>query len=120
MTKRLTIALVAVALFVLMAVMPVSAGMFANGTIINQGASIFIGEEGLNVTHALNGAYFGASCGVDVDCYNWSHAPALTTIGWWASAADIYNTAPSRTIDLSTRYRYLTVAPSDFVGDKVR
>ncbi|MDD1683388.1 MAG: DUF3821 domain-containing protein [Methanoregula sp.] len=117
MTKRLTIALVAVALFVLMAVMPVSAApMFANGTIINQGATIFIGEEGLNVTHALNGAWYGASCGVDVDCYNWSHAPALTTIGWWASAADIYNTAPSRTIDLSTRYRYMTVAPSDFVG----
>ena len=63
MTKRLTIALVAVALFVLMAVMPVSAGLFANGTIINQGATIFIGEEGLNVTHALNGAYYGAACG---------------------------------------------------------
>ena len=59
MTKRLTIALVAVALFVLMAVMPVSAAaLFANGTVINQGATIFIGEEGLNVTHALNQAYY--------------------------------------------------------------
>ena len=59
MTKRLTIALVAVALFVLMAVMPVSAAaLFANGTIINQGATIFIGEEGLNVTHAMNQAYY--------------------------------------------------------------
>jgi len=54
MTKRLTIALVAVALFVLMAVMPVSAAgpLFANGTIINQGATVFIGEQGLNVTHS--------------------------------------------------------------------
>jgi PGF-CTERM protein len=116
MTKRLTIALVAVALFVLMAVMPVSAGMFANGTIINQGATIFIGEEGLNVTHALNGAYFGASCGVNMPCDTWNSVPNLTTIGWWASAADIYNTAPSRTIDLKTRYMYMTVAPSEFVG----
>ena len=58
MTKRLTIALVAVALFVLMAVMPVSAVVAANGTVINQGATIFIGEEGLNVTHALNQAFY--------------------------------------------------------------
>jgi S-layer glycoprotein len=116
MTKRLTIALVAVALFVLMAVMPVSAGLFANGTIINQGATIFIGEEGLNVTHALNGAYFGATCGVTMPCDTWNSQPNLTQIGWWASAADIYNTAPSKTIDLKTRYPLMTVAPSDFVG----
>lgn len=115
MTKRLTIALVAVALFVLMAVMPVSA-VYANGTIINQGATIFIGEEGLNVTHALNGAYFGASCGVDIPCDTWNSVPNLTQIGWWASAADIYNTAPSRIIDLKTRYNYMTVSPSEFVG----
>ena len=116
MTKRLTIALVAVALFVLMAVMPVSAGLFANGTIINQGATIFIGEEGLNVTHALNGAYYGATCGGFLDCDMWNEVPALTQIGWWASAADIYNTAPSKSIDLKTRYPSMTVAPSDFVG----
>ena len=116
MTKRLTIALVAVALFVLMAVMPVSAGLFANGTIINQGASIFIGEEGLNVTHALNGAYYGATCGGFLTCEMWNEVPALTQIGWWASAADIYNTAPSKTIDLKNRYPSMTVAPSDFVG----
>ena len=116
MTKRLTIALVAVALFVLMAVMPVSAGLFANGTIINQGASIFIGEEGLNVTHALNAARLGAGCGAPVDCYEYNYVPELTQIGWWASAADIYNTAPSKTIDLKNRYPSMTVAPSDFVG----
>ena len=121
MTKRLTIALVAVALFVLMAVMPVSADgpLFANGTIINQGATVFIGEQGLNVTHALNGAYFGASCGVGMNCSTWNSVPNLTSIGWWASAADIYNTAPSRTIDLGgvpPRYVNFMVAPSDFVG----
>jgi len=99
-----------------MAVMPVSAGLFANGTIINQGATIFIGEEGLNVTHALNGAYYGATCGGVVTCEMWNEVPALTQIGWWASAADIYNTAPSKSIDLKTRYPSMTVAPSDFVG----
>jgi PGF-pre-PGF domain-containing protein len=116
MITQLKIVYFAAALTVLIAVVPVSAVIAQNGTIINQGATIFIGEEGLNVTHALNGAWYGASCGVDVDCYNWSRVPTLTTIGWWASAAEIYNTAPSRVIDLSTRYRYMTVAPSDFVG----
>jgi len=100
-----------------MAVMPVSAlPTFVNGTIINQGATIFIGEQGLNVTHALNGAYYGATCGGPMDCDTWNNVPALTQIGWWASAANIYNTAPSRTLDLKTRYNNLLVSPSDFVG----
>jgi PGF-CTERM protein len=109
MTKRFTIALVAVALFVLMAIMPVSAALNpTNGSIINQGATIFIGEEGLNVTHALNQAYTAAPDGV----------PTLTTIGWWASAAAIGTSAPTKTIDLGTglRYQTMTVSPADFVG----
>ncbi|MFA5269463.1 MAG: DUF3821 domain-containing protein, partial [Methanoregula sp.] len=124
MTKRLTIALVAVALFVLMAVMPVAAvGLYANGTIINQGATIFIGEEGLNVTHAMNQAYYGAtllgmgSGGIGTAYENNSELH-LTSIGWWASAADLYTTSPSRSIDLGVNRRFasMTVAPSDFVG----
>ncbi len=60
MTKRLTIALVALAMFVLVAVVPVSAS-FANGyyTVaqnIGQGATVFIGEQGLNITPALASA----------------------------------------------------------------
>ena len=101
MTKRLTIALVAVALFVLMAVMPVSA--WANGTVINQGATVFIGEEGLNITHALNQAQ--STTLTDT-------APVFNTIAWWASAADIGNTVPSKSIDVSTRYKNFMVAPS--------
>jgi hypothetical protein len=106
MTKRLTIALVAVVLFVLMAVMPVSA---ANNTVINTGATVFIGEDGLNVTHALNEAY-------QVETLD--AAPTNRTIGWWASAANIDSSAPTKTIDLSTgnRYMSMTVAQSDFVG----
>jgi PGF-CTERM protein len=112
MTKRLTIALVAVALFVLMAVMPVSAGvgLFGNGTVINSGAFIFIGEEGLNVTHALNQIQDNGAT-PDIE-------PTYTRIGWWASAALIGSTAPSKIIDLGVdgRYRLMTVAPADFVG----
>ena len=120
MTKRLTIALIAVALFVLMAVMPVSAaGLFANGTVINQGATIFIGEEGLNVTHAMQQAYYR---GIDDVGEPWENNTLLdasyTRIGWWASAAVLYTTSPSKVIDLGVngRYKMMTVAPADFVG----
>ena len=54
MTKRLTIALVALALFVLVAVLPVSALSYVTAPGINQSATVYIGEEGLNLTHALN------------------------------------------------------------------
>jgi PGF-CTERM protein len=137
MTKRLTIALVAVALFVLMAVMPVSAvGLHANGTIINQGATIFIGEQDLNVTHAMDQAYCygipgntftgppsypvctGGGTGQAGTAIENNSNLHFTAIGWWASAAVLYTTSPSKTIDLGVNRRFasLTVAPSDFVG----
>ncbi len=112
--KKSTWFMTGIAILLLAGIMPISAA--GNGTIIGQGAAIYIGEEGLNVTRALNGAYFGASCGAEVPCDTLNSLPNLTSIGWWASAADIYNSAPSRTIDLSTRYRSLTVSPLDFVG----
>ncbi|MGB7788252.1 MEMAR_RS02690 family S-layer glycoprotein [Methanoregula sp.] len=105
MTKRLTIALVAVALFVLLAVMPAAA--VSNGTVINQGATIFIGEQGLNVTHALNQA--NAVAAID-------SVPTLTSIGWWASAAAITTTAPSQTVNLAGQYSAFSVAQQNFVG----
>ncbi len=109
MTKRLTIALVAVALFVLMAIMPVSA--LSNGTVINQGAFVFIGEEGLNVTHALNQALVGPYGPAE-------DAPVFQRIGWWASAAPIQSTSATKIIDLGvgSRYKSMTVAQTDFVG----
>ncbi len=102
MTKRLNIALVAVALLlVLVAIMPVSA--YTLRTNITQGATIFIGEEGLNLTSAqLNGSYNGN--------------PSNTTIGWWASAAQISTTSPTKSISLIGRNETFTVSPSDFVG----
>jgi PGF-CTERM protein len=113
MTKRLTIALVAVALFVLLAVFPASA--LTNGTVINQTATIFIGEQGLNVTHALNQAQDQAT-GFVTNPVLADNQPTNMTIGWWASAAQITNTAPSAKVDLTTRFTSLTVAQQDFVG----
>ncbi|MFA4825706.1 MAG: MEMAR_RS02690 family S-layer glycoprotein [Methanoregula sp.] len=112
MTKRLTIALVAVALFVLMAVMPVSAAV-TNGSIINQGATVFIGEEGLNLTHFLNQARNATFTSVD-DTYLDTLTPVNKTIGWWASAASITASAPTKTIDLSTNYKSMTIDPVSF------
>ena len=75
-------------------------------TIIDQAATLYIGEEGLNVTHALNQAQGNPAI---------DGVPPLTTIGWWASGTP-FGTAPSKTINLTGRYTSLTVAPADFVG----
>lgn len=112
MTKRLTIALVAVALFVLLAVMPVSAVTTANpnGTVIELGATVFIGEQGLNLTHALNGAVTSGHVVKD-------SIPGNLTLGWWASAADVTTTSPSKVINLAPdRYKSMTISSADFVG----
>ena len=63
-----------------------------SGRVIEQGTSVFIGEHGLDVTHALNAVQGNPPDGT----------PVLTTIGWWASAADISTTAPTISINLNT------------------
>jgi C1A family cysteine protease len=78
-----------------------------NNTIINQSATIFIGEQGLNVTHALNQAQGNPSI---------DGVPPLKLIGWWASGAEVNTTAPTKTINLNSRYTSFTVMPADFVG----
>ncbi|MHB8163567.1 MAG: MEMAR_RS02690 family S-layer glycoprotein [Methanoregula sp.] len=103
MTKRLTIALVAVAMFVLLAVMPVSAYTVAQN-ITAPGATVFIGESGLNITQAqLTAQFLGTNT-------------TSSVIGWWASAAAIGTSAPTKTIDLTGRNLSFTVASTDFVG----
>jgi hypothetical protein len=62
---------------------------------IKQGNTVFIGEEGLDVSAAM---------GPD------------TQIGWWASAADITTTSPTKTIDLNGRTTSFMVSPSEFDG----
>jgi len=112
MTKRLTIALVALVALVLVAVMPAAAVFYPVNSTVNQSASIFLGEQGLNLTHALNQAQNQAvdwAGSTDAD-----RAPANATIGWWASAAQVTSTSASKTLDLSTRYYNLYVLSSDF------
>ena len=108
MTKRLTIALVALAIFVLVAALPVSAtlvnGYYKVAPSINQGATVFIGEQGLDITNALATANGAAP------------ATTITTIGWWASAADIHTTSPTVTVDLASRASQFTVTQSEFDG----
>jgi PGF-CTERM protein len=108
MTKRLTIALVALALFVLVAVMPVSAdllnGYYRVAPNICQGATVFIGEQGLDISQSLNAANLQ---GDDT---------AITTIGWWASAAEIRTTAPTVSVDLIGRQSSFTVTQAEFDG----
>ncbi|MDP3395757.1 MAG: MEMAR_RS02690 family S-layer glycoprotein [Methanoregula sp.] len=119
MTKRLTIALVAVVLFVLMAVMPVSAYNVAQN--ISQGASIFIGESGINLSHAQTSLYgragdTTAGVGPIIPAIQGVELSTGMTVGWWASAAVIQSTNPTKTVLLTGRNLSFTVAPTDFVG----
>jgi trimeric autotransporter adhesin len=88
MTKRFTIALVALAMLVLATVMPVSAYWDANRAFyvvtpyINQGATVFIGEQNLDITAAVTAAQGDSPA-----------AAASTTLGWWGYDADIYTTS---------------------------
>ena len=81
----------------------------ADFAVINQGATMYIGEVGLNVTHALNQAQGSP----DAD-----GIPPLTAIGWWPSPALADMISPAKIIDLGPggRYRCMTAEPSDFSG----
>jgi len=104
MTKRLTIALVALAMFALVAVMPVSANLTAAGYYevaknINRGATVFIGEQGLDVTAAM-AALPGTG----------------TKIGWWASAADVTTSPYSQSYDFGSSGMTSFTVGDTFVG----
>jgi len=88
MTKRLTIALVALVALLLVAVLPVSATTFytVNNTI-NQGATVYIGEQQLNLANLY--ANMQANGG-------------MTTIAHWASGNDITKSQPDQSINLDT------------------
>ena len=115
MTKRLTIALIALAMFVLVAVMPVSATYTNTGTVsgytqtalfINAGgASVYIGEQSLDLTTTLAAAR----------AVSWP-VTTSTQIGWWASAAVITTTAPTISTDLHGQVNNYQINPATFVG----
>jgi len=62
---------------------------------ISQGNTVFIGEEGLDISAAM---------GPD------------SQIGWWTPSADIATTSPGKTIDLRGRITTFMVTPSEFSG----
>ncbi|MDD1695273.1 MAG: DUF3821 domain-containing protein, partial [Methanoregula sp.] len=62
---------------------------------ISQGNTVFIGEEGLDISAAM---------GPD------------TQIGWWAPAANLATTSPGKTVDLRNRITSFMVTPSEFSG----
>ncbi|HUH79396.1 MAG TPA: DUF3821 domain-containing protein, partial [Methanoregula sp.] len=101
MTKRFTIALVALALFVLVAVMPASAYYYAVAQNVNQSGTVYVGEQGLNLLPAVSQAQAQAG-------------DPSTTIGWWASAAVVLTTAPTKSINVGPSAGSFTVSPSDF------
>ncbi len=99
MTKRLTIALVALVALVLVAVLPASATFYSVNSSINQGATIFYGEQGLNITPALN------QVTTDSNYYY---------VSWWASAASVNSTSAALTVPLAASATNLYVLPSTF------
>jgi PGF-CTERM protein len=74
---------------------------------ILQGGTVYVGEQGLNILPAVISAN-SANTG----------KPFSTKVGWWASAAVVTTTAPTKQIDMATRAGpgLLTVSPADFVG----
>lgn len=113
MTKRLTIALIALVALVLVAVMPVSATFYPTNSSIQKGATIYYGEQGLNVSRALVAANNSAS-GLTEDLNNASVFQANAYVSWWASAAQITTTSPTITVPLGSTYKNLYVLPSTF------
>ena len=91
MIKKGTPILIFLACIFLFCVSPASAAI----NTIKPGNTVFIGEEGLDISAAM---------GSD------------TKIGWWASAADITTTSPTQTIDLAGRITSFMISPSEFDG----
>jgi hypothetical protein len=101
MTKRLTIALIALVALVLVAVLPVSATYYNINNTINQGATVYIGEQQLNLTPA------------QLD-YAKKTGTTPEKIGWWASSASITGSTPSQTAVLTGSNTSFYVSPSTF------
>lgn len=107
MTRHITTLFAIIALILIAGIPLASAGNAAGSRVIWQGDTVSIGEENLNVTAALNSA---AGKGAVFT------KPDLTVIGWWASAATIKTTAPTKTLDLAGRDTSFPVASADFSG----
>jgi trimeric autotransporter adhesin len=92
MSKNYVIIMVALIALVLM-VLPVSA--VTVGANIKPGATVFLGEEGLNITNAM-------------DVYS--------TLGYWGAGADISTTSPLTTISTNGRLNSFSITTAEFGG----
>jgi trimeric autotransporter adhesin len=79
----------------LLMIMPVSAESVVVGRDISPGATIFIGEENLSITSAMNG---------------------YSTLGYWSPGSDLTGTSPSYTIPVASRLNSFAVTSVDFSG----
>ena len=100
--------LIALIVFALLPVMPVSADSFNTyykvAPNISQGATIFIGEEGLDITNALAAA-------------NAAGTPTnISAIGWWASPAYRHTERPDISYSVINRTTNFTVNQTEFDG----
>jgi len=95
MTKRLTIALLALAVFVVIAVLPVSAAT-AHNTVIKPGATVFVGESNLSMGLAV------------------TPVAGVSIIAWFPSTATPTASTPEKTIDVTATGGSFYVNPADF------
>jgi len=96
--------MVCILLFAFFSLCPiVSADAFATvSPNISQGATVFIGEQGLNLQPAI-------------DAFSVKAGYTPTSIGWWATASNPNTKVPDRTYTLTTPSNTL-IAPATFVG----
>jgi len=76
---------------------------------IRGGATVYIGEQNLDLTKALNGA-----AGTPLD-----GVPPITTIGVWQSSLtsdQMKKTPPIKSVNLGSQYFSFTIDPATFVG----
>lgn len=89
--KNYMVIMVALVAMLLM-ILPVSAASVVVGEIVGPGATVFIGEEGLDISSAMGG---------------------YTTIGYWAAGATLIGTSPSVTISVSSPKSF-SISASNF------
>ena len=93
--KILYCAFIGLALFIALAVLPATAATY-NATRIAQGATVFVGESGLNITKTM----------LTLD--------TASVIAWFPSSAQPTDMIPEKIIDVSANNKSFYVNPADF------
>jgi len=94
---------------------PSSAGFYSTNSTIGLGATVYYGEQGLNLTHALTAANMTAIDGfVTPSQLDNSINTTVAYVSWWAPAAQIMSTSPVITVPLESTYNNQYVRPVSF------